>query len=188
MSEINFTWRASIGFTAAIRERLAQREEWWKVVVGNWNEQHPNQHAYGVSASALSFDPKITGFVDGERRKPPPEGLARAQSRPGELRPARGSIGNPWRSALEQLNTCPSLDQVFTDHKVPIYMLAGHRLCRLVIHDLGDHGVWLASAADVIGSVSEPVEHATVALLSAYYTAREGHLKTNNLEANPFKE
>jgi len=188
MSEINFAWRTSPELAAAIRERLAQREEWWKVVLGNWNKKYPHQHAYGVSADATSFDPKITGFVDGKRREPPPEGLSRTQHRPGELRPARGNVGNPWREALKQLNTCPSLDQVFTEYEVPIYMLAGNRLCRLIVHDLGDHGVWLASAADVISSVSEPVEHATAAPLSAYYTAREAHLKTNNLEANPFKE
>jgi hypothetical protein len=183
MSEINFAWRASIGFTAAIRERLAQREEWWKVVLGNWNKRYPHQHAYGVSASAVSFDPKITGFADGKPREAPPQGLARAQSRRGELRPARGNVGNPWREALNQLNACPSMDKVFTDFGVPIYGLFGHRLCRVTIHNFEDHGVWLASSADVIGSVSEPVEHATVALLSAFYATREAYQK-----ANPPKE
>ena len=173
MSEINFAWRASIGFAAAIRERLAQREEWWKVVLGNWNEQHPHQHAYGTTTNATSFDPKITGFADGKRREPPPEGLARAQSRPGELRPARGAVGNPWRAALDQLNTCPSLDKVFTDHDVPIYGLVDLRLCRLTVHDLGEQGVWLACSRDVVGTSSQPVEHLTPVKLSEFYAARE---------------
>lgn len=183
MSETNFVWRASIGFAAAIRERLAQREEWWKVVLGNWNTRYPHQQAYGTTANATSFDPKITGFGDGKRREPPPEGLTRAQRRPGELRPARGVVGNPWREALNQLNTCPSMDKVFADHGVPIYGLVEMRLCRLTIHDFDELGVWLGCSRDVVGTVSEKVEHLTPMKLSEFHAAREAYQ-----EANPPKE
>jgi hypothetical protein len=179
MSEINNAWRASIGFAAAIRDCRNRRDAWWNVTVAGWNSQHPNHHAYGVTADATSFDPRITGFADGDRKADPPEGLTRAQRRPGELRPARGTVGDRWRKAIRELNTCPSMDKVFADYGVPVYGLIGMKLRRFNVQDLGNHGVWLTASADVAGSVDRPVEHLTPMKLSEYYTALEAHLVEN---------
>lgn len=163
-------WRASDEFAAALRARMAEKSEFFDNVIQPWTDAHPKHEPYGSNGNATTFDPRIDGFADGDRKSAPPDGLTRAQRR-DYLRPHRGPAGDPWREALDTLNACPSIDAVFKEFRVPVYGLVGHRLCRFNVH-LWDE-VWLTATADIPGTVKGEIAHLKAAKTSEFYAAKE---------------
>jgi hypothetical protein len=169
MTQNLHAWKASDEFAAALRKRLAERQTYFAEVVQPFIDAHPKQHPYGSNGDALSFDLRIDGFTDGDRKAAPPHGLSRAQAR-DFLKPVRGAAGNPWREALDNLNGGPSIDAVFREHNVPIYIFAGHKLCRANVRDL-EAGVFLTASVDL--TEGNGCRHLTTVKLSEFYAAVE---------------
>jgi len=162
-------WKASDEFATALRTRLAERQAYFKDVVQPFIDAHPKQHPYGSNGDATSFDLRIDGFTDADRKSPPPEGLSRAQAR-AFLKPTRFAAGDPWREALEKLNGGPSVDAVFREFKVPIFVFAGHKLCRANVRDL-EAGMFLTASVDL--TEGKGCDHLTPVKLSEFYAAVE---------------
>ncbi|MGW4128001.1 hypothetical protein [Amycolatopsis japonica] len=168
MTELH-AWKASDEFAAALRKRLAERKAYFADVVTPFINAHPKQPPYGTHGDATSFDFRIDGFADGDRKSPPPEGLSRAQARDW-LKPVRGAAGEPWREALKNLNGIPSVDKVFHDFKIPVFVLSLHRLCRANVRDL-EVGVYLTASVDL--TEGKDCDHLTPVKLSEFYAAVE---------------
>lgn len=163
-------WRASDEFAAALRARMSEKSEFFDDVLGPWTKAHPGHEPFGSNGNATTFDQRVDGFADADRKVDPPAGLSRAQRR-DYLKPVRGPAGDRWREVLRELNACPSIDAVFKQFGVPVFALVGHRLCRFNLH-LWDE-VWLTATADIPSTVVNGVEHVTAAKTSEFYAAKE---------------
>jgi hypothetical protein len=169
MPEDTHAWRTTRQFGNAIRAALAACKALYDDVIIPYNEAHPGTELIRATPGPTSFDHRIDGFTDGDKKSPLPDGLSRAQKR-WWLVPVRGKAGDPWRAVLAQMNTMPKVGKVFRDFGFPVYTIKGSWISRTRVFDDGTD-VYLTSTQDVLEQ--HPCDHVVPVKMSEYHAARE---------------
>jgi hypothetical protein len=170
MGEELYAYTASPELAQAWAENEEQRSAFIRVVVQEWDREHPDATIAWVPDPG-GADQHPVGFMDGGG--PVPDGLSRAQGR-RYLRPKQGRTGDVYREALQRMKDLPSRTAVFSRFDVPTRVMGGpgDRLgsIRYVMTQAAvlDGTLWVINRGGPLASL-----HLEARKLSEFHAARE---------------